>query len=188
MTDNEFQRSDQSPADRRRARLVTDWARLPYWSPEEGVVLAYDLDPKEALQSSVTGYEGPKLRASAEARPLWDHAHRAVEVGSLDARPAPIAFMKWARSVDVEFHSDWWDAVVREDALAKDEAEEAPPAATAPELTTKERDSLLKMVAAMAMAYYGWDRDALRNSATTEIASDLERVGVPLHPTQFENT
>ena len=38
------------------------------------------------------------------------------------------------------------------------------------------------MVAAMAMAFYGWDRDALRNTATAEIANDLERLGVSLDP------
>ena len=50
-------------------------------------------------------------------------AHRAIEVGSLEERPAPIEFMKWARSIGVEFHPDWWAAVVDEEALAKDEAE-----------------------------------------------------------------
>ena len=44
---------------------------------------------------------------------LCDLAHRAIEVGSLEERPAPIEFMKWARSIGVEFHPDWWDAVVR---------------------------------------------------------------------------
>ena len=56
------------------------------------------------------------------------YAHRAVEVGSLEERSTPIAFMKWARSMGVEFHPDWWDAVVGEEAPAKDEAEAPPPA------------------------------------------------------------
>ena len=113
---------------------------------------------------------------------LWNHAHRAIEVGSLEERSAPIAFMKWARSMGVEFHPDWWDAVADEEALAKDEAEAPPPAAPVLELKTREQESLLKMVAGMAMAGYGWDPNALRSDATAEIASDLEKVGVPLDP------
>ena len=38
------------------------------------------------------------------------------------------------------------------------------------------------MVAGMAMAFYGWDRDALRNEVTAEIASDLQRVGLLTGP------
>ena len=55
--------------------------------------------------------------------------------------------MKWARSMGVEFHPDWWAAVVGEEALAKDEAEAPPPAAPVLELKTREQESLLKMVA-----------------------------------------
>ena len=90
--------------------------------------------------------------------------------------------MKWVRSIGVEFHPDWRAAVVDEGALAKDKAEARPPATPVLELKTKEQETLLKMVAAMAMAYYGWDRNALRNACTSEIASDLEGVGVPLDP------
>ena len=156
MTDNESPEESRDPSQTRiggEQRLITHWARSPYWSPEEGAVLAYDLDPKEAIEPSVTGYDGPRLRSSADARPLWDHAHRAVEVGALEERAAPIEFMKWARSIGVEFHPDWWDAVVDEEALTKDVAEAPPPATPVLELKTREQESLLKMVAAMAMAW-----------------------------------
>src|SRR3954447_23837751 len=96
--------------DRRRQRLIDACARAPFWAPEEGAVLAYDLDPKEVIERPVTGYGGATLRSSAKADPLWDYAHRAAYIGQLDDRATPIEFMKWARSVGVEFHPDWWDA------------------------------------------------------------------------------
>ena len=179
---SEASRSGALEADRRREQLICRWARSSYWSLEEGAVLAYDLDPNEAIMRSVPGYDGPRLRAPADARQLVNLAQRAIEVGALEERAAPIAFMKWARSMGVEFHPDWWAAVAGEEALAKDEAEAPPPAAPVLDLKTKEQETLLKMVAAMAMAYYGWDRDALRNTATGEIADDLEKVGVSLDP------
>lgn len=171
-----------SSADRRRERLIAHWARAPYWSLEDGAVLAYDLDPKEAIERPVTGYDHPRLRAPADARRLLDFARRAVEVGSLEERSAPIAFMKWARSVDVEFHSGWWKAMGDATDQAGPEVDGPPPFTPVPELTTKEQDTLLKMVAGMALAFYGWDREALRNKATGEIASDLALAGVPLDP------
>jgi hypothetical protein len=192
MTDNESSEPNRkaqttaerllADADRRREKLIRHWARSPYWSSAEGAVLAYDLDPKEAIEPSVTGYEGTRLRAPEETRQLWNLAERAVVVGALEEGPAPIEFMKWARSMGVEFHPDWWAAVVDEEALAKDKAETPPPATPVLELKTKEQESLLKMVAGMAMACYGWDREVARNPSTAEIASDLERVGVPLDP------
>jgi hypothetical protein len=144
--------------------------------------LAYDLDPEKAIEHPAGGYDWPRLRAPADARLQQKFAHRAIEAGSLDETPAPIKFMKWARSIGLEFHPDWWAAAVTEEALAKDEAEAPQFASPSVELKTKEQESLLKMVAAMAMAVYGWDRDALRNAATAEIASDLEKVGVSLDP------
>jgi hypothetical protein len=182
MTDTQSPKSNQTDADRKRVRLIKRRARSPYWSLEEGVVLAYDLDPDDAIRHPVTGYGNATLQAAGDVRALWDHAHRAGEMGLLEERLAPIAFMKWARSMGVEFHRDWWDAVVGEETPAKDEAEVPLPAEPFTELSTKEQVTLLKMVGGMAMAFYGWDRDALRSGVTAEITSDLDRVGVSLHP------
>ena len=136
----------------------------------------------------MTGYDEPRLQAPADARQLLKLARRAIEVGSLEERPAPIAFMKWARSIGVEFHSDWWDAVVDEEALAKDEAEAPPPAAPVLELKTREQESLLKMVAGMAMAGYGWDPSALRSDSYGGNRETILK-GSAFHwtPTQSEN-
>ena len=76
----------------------------------------------------MAGYDWPSFRAPRMLACCRNHAHRAIEVGSLEERPAPIAFMKWARSIGIEFHPDWWAAVVDEEALAEDEAEAPPPA------------------------------------------------------------
>ena len=58
----------------------------------------------------------------------------------------------------VEFHRDWWSAVRAEEPLGKDVVETLPPAEPAPELKTRERESLLKLVVGMAIAGYSWTR------------------------------
>lgn len=166
---------------RKREFLIDRWARASYWSPEEGTVLAFDLDPRTAISRWTPGDDQPNFRAPADANHLWDLARRAVEVGELEETAAPIRFMSWARSVGIDFHPDWWKAVTV-DEVPGEAAPPLEPAAPVPELKTREQETLLKMVAAMAMKFYGWDRNALRNTATGEIESDLAEIGVPLDP------
>jgi hypothetical protein len=119
---------------RRRQPLISRWARAPYWQPEEGVALACDLDPKDAVIHSRAGYAHPSIRGSDDGNHLLNLAYRAVEVGSLDENPHPIDFMRWARSVGVEFAADWWDAVVEPPSTPVGVADAAPPAPPPPEL------------------------------------------------------
>lgn len=168
-------------ADRRREELVLYWARSPYWSPGEGAALAYDLDPANVIENASSGY-GQTLHLPSDARQLFRLADRAAEVGTLDAKPTPLAFMTWARSIGFEFHPVWWAAVREESDLATVPVEPSACESANSELGTKEQESLLKLVAAMAIAYYGWDPAKLRSNVAATIASDLESAGVPMHP------
>jgi len=47
-------------------------------------------------------------------------------------------------------------------------------------LNARERDSLLSMIAGMAVVGYGYDPNAPRSKQPSEIASDLANAGVPL--------
>ncbi|NBB88874.1 MAG: hypothetical protein GVX96_03675 [Bacteroidetes bacterium] len=47
---------------------------------------------------------------------------------------------------------------------------------------TKERETLMRMVAGMAMAWYGYNPNAKKNESITEITNDLARVGVKISP------
>lgn len=49
-------------------------------------------------------------------------------------------------------------------------------------LSTRERDSLLKLVIGMAIGGYGYNPSGGRSEKPSEIASDLERAGLPLDP------
>jgi hypothetical protein len=62
------------------------------------------------------------------------------------------------------------------DAL-REAAERAPPEKG---MSTRERESLLKLVIGMAIRGYRYDPAAGRNVATTEIADDLAALGIPL--------
>jgi hypothetical protein len=156
-------------ADAKRRKLVVEWARAPYWGPEEGAALAYGLDPKAVVRGSTAGYDRPSLDGPTEARHLRDMALRAIDVSTLDERADPFEFLTWARSVGVEFHADWWGAVPAK-ATRPEPASEAKPVSDPPKgLGTREQETLLRMVAGMAMAIYGWSANDLRSKETGTI-------------------
>ena len=55
---------------------------------------------------------------------------------------------------------------------------EAPPASKT--FIGKERTSVLKLIIGMAVRGYLYEPNAARNTATAEIQSDLENLGIPL--------
>ncbi|HMQ94296.1 MAG TPA: hypothetical protein PKA33_20270 [Amaricoccus sp.] len=167
--------------DQRREMLIRRWARAAYWSPEEGVALAYNLDPTKVISGGGEDSGDRRIRASADACHVLELARRAVFVNALRRFSAPIRFMKWARSTGVEFHSDWW-AAVTDDELVPHDAGEKSPVAPTPDLGTRERESLLKLVTGMAIKGYGWDPGAGRSGTVGEIAGDLAHLGISLDP------
>lgn len=161
-----------------RQQLIQFWARHPYWTPEEGAVLAYDLDPKDMIRNAAAGYDRPSIQVASNANHLRDLAYRAIYVAQLGRPSAPIEFMTWAKSVGVEFHADWWDAVA--EAAPGPSAATSPPTVPKPDLKIRERESLLKLVIGMAIGGYSWDPKAPRNNATADITSDLHKLGIQL--------
>ena len=59
-------------------------------------------------------------------------------------------------------------------------ARQAPQQSAGKSLSTRERNTLLKLVAGMATAYHGHDPDAKRSGTASEIASDLARIGISI--------
>ncbi len=55
-----------------------------------------------------------------------------------------------------------------------------PPPATSADLSTPERNSLLKLVIGMTIRGYSYDPKALKSPTATEIATDLTELGIGL--------
>lgn len=70
--------------------------------------------------------------------------------------------------------------VVRTDALTELLAAASESERAKPDLGTRERDTLLKLVIGMAIAGYKYSPDTGRSSAPAEIASDLEQMGISM--------
>jgi len=59
-------------------------------------------------------------------------------------------------------------------------AEPVPAEATQTELRPRERDTLLRLIIGMAVAGYRYDPAAQRSKVPSEIAADLEKIGIPV--------
>ncbi len=87
--------------------LLQKWSPAPYWGPDEGVALAFGLDPARVIKSDIAGYHDPYLRARDPAPHIADFAHRAMAKGHLEHHAHPSDFINWAETVGLAFHDDW---------------------------------------------------------------------------------
>ncbi len=87
--------------------LLQKWSRAPYWGPDEGVALAFGLDPARVIKSDIAGYHAPYLKAPDPAPHFAKFAHRAMAQGHLEHRAHPSDFINWAETVGLAFHDDW---------------------------------------------------------------------------------
>jgi hypothetical protein len=108
------------------------------------------------------------------------------------------AFFDWKANYDqlfaiYESHKEDWRKIaedwrsqaleaIQERDVARDQLATAPKEATTPEipLGKRERESMLKLIAAMAIGGYGHDPKAARSDTVKSIVDDLERAGMML--------
>ncbi|MEE8453269.1 MAG: hypothetical protein V3R90_00650, partial [Limibaculum sp.] len=85
--------------------LLQKWLRAPYWGPEEGVALAFGLDPSRVVEARQN--DRPRLKAADPAPHFAKLARRAVSQGDLEEEAQPSAFLDWAEGVGLIFHETW---------------------------------------------------------------------------------
>lgn len=185
------------------------WSKMPYWSLDEAVALSFGKAPevvnKNSLKS-VFSWVSPFVREYNRTHEL---AARAVKWRKLFDPVMPRLYVNWAHDNDISLPDklvakvearsetliDWqarYDEVLARNNQNVDKANKLLDAANAriaeleesagvaKPLHTKERESLLKLVAGMAIGGYGYDPGAARSTTTGEIADDLAKAGVSL--------
>ena len=85
--------------------LLQKWLHAPYWGPEEGVALAFGLDPSRVVEARQNDH--PCLKAADPAPHFARLARRAVSQGDLEEEARPSVFLDWAEGVGLVFHGIW---------------------------------------------------------------------------------
>lgn len=178
---------------------VSRWAQMPYWTLDEAVALSLGRDPRFANWETVQQLVASSRFAFRFAAQR-EIVNRAKTMGQLREKTTPALFLAWAERMQFPMPDELVDAVKSVGTPAPDwkslfeqsqlqvqaltsrlqELErEKPPAETAP-LDPRERQSLLKLVIAMAVKGYTYDPSAKRSDVISEIESDVNFVGLSI--------
>jgi hypothetical protein len=168
------------------------WSKMASWSLDEAVALSFGKDPRvvnpRAMQKTCS--KATFVKSFLELAQL---AYRAKEGGELRGMNSLTNYIDWVRKYDLPFPKELEELVEanlgkridwkeRYEALVKefDERNEAsknsalkPKEKKEKQLSTKERNTLLKLVVGMAIDGYGYDLSASRSSMPREIAAGL---------------
>lgn len=163
----------------RQAYLIKTWALAPTWTIAEGIALSMNRRPEDVARAS----DRREMSDRNEFERRLEFAYRAYTISDLGQVNPPAEFLNWAARVGFPFSQAWLDAIpLSEQELAKAEPPEAPEPPPPVELRTRERNSLLTLVIGMAVAAYNYGPSDRKSDVASEIASDLARAGLSLHP------
>ena len=148
------------------------WKKTDLWTIYEGAWLVAGTEPPEG--GNVDAFDTQPGGCVADE--IYGHAKNAIDVGKLEVishRMPPL----WNQRVKPSAFIAW--LIERADFEVPPELLELASQTDRP-LTTRERDTLLKLIIGMAVKGYGYDPTAARNEATSEITKDLDELGIGL--------
>lgn len=151
------------------------WAREIRWSPVQAAMLSVGIVPNSILEYSYEQEEKLLTFATSSLIDEIEDRLRLIQKYSYSFElgdGTPLQFLGWFERMEFSFPKNLASAVNRIHGLKKDTSEET--------LSDNERNSLLKLIAAMSVRGYGFDPLAKRNNATKDIQSDMDFLGIPM--------
>jgi hypothetical protein len=161
------------------------WARMPRLSLHEVALLSLGADPSCMRDDKFADLK--KTRDSG--KPLWAAHASFLEQREIFSRcyhftgygyvAEPIGSIKrWIDDLGIKVHPQFYEGL--EARLLPKDVQTAEPAPLTKSISSQERETLFKLIAAMAVKGYMFDPGASRNPATADIQSDLDQLGISL--------
>lgn len=181
--------------------ILLYWSKMPSWTIDEAVVLGIGGNPDTFLSDSPNQ---ANLSHYPAYKDLFRIVRRHVEAGSLSDPVKPADFVEWAKGIGIKLPDALQQVQIQNNAsinwqekyeiLEKDSTvaiaslneklallEEGLRGSTKEkELSTKERNTALTIIMAMAIGGYGYDINAKKNDAIADIESDIVKIGLQL--------
>ncbi len=176
------------------------WTKAPCWTVEEGIALTFGKNPRVVNQAFLSSC-CPEHPFAREYEARLEQGIRAKKIGDLQPVNRPAHFLRWAKTIGIEFPVELKEAinwapkferfadgdltaeyekvVIERNKLAAQLTEvKSKLSETQPPLES-ERKSMLTIIAAMARE--GYKHPASGNShVTKEIADDITKIGLGL--------
>lgn len=155
------------------------WARKTYWLPAEAVLISLGFRPEDKL---IQLFDQLDNRSFKMCRLLNEYYERLELLyaenrsGRLTQESDPPEILEWFEKQEFSLP----EGLVA--ATRRFQCEEIRASAPSPEnyLSNRERETLLRLVAAMAVRGYSFNPNAARNPATKDIQDDLDHLGIGL--------
>jgi hypothetical protein len=154
------------------------WARAATWTDEQAVMLSLNRHPEQKYLDCMKALSLTEIQKSELAMNFFDRVALvayAKEAGQISKEGKAIDFVAWFKQMEFDVRADLIEQVKRFQTntpnLAPDQEKQ---------LTDRERETLLKLIAAMAVKGYRFDPNMDRNAATADIRGDLELLGFPM--------
>ncbi|MEM7728191.1 MAG: hypothetical protein AAF311_02840 [Pseudomonadota bacterium] len=149
------------------------FSRCAYWTTHEAVALSFGRNPIiiEPLFAAYLMDRSAFARAFVDRVQLIERAQR-VEQLTLDA-VEPKAFACWLR--DMRIDAPGWVLALASDRTPNPTDYQS--AASSASAQTRERHTMLRLIAAMAVDGYGYNPSAARSDVTSQVVAASERIG-----------
>jgi hypothetical protein len=148
------------------------WRAVPHVTLREGVALSLNVEPGQCKESKEFG---ERLFVAIRNLHAALKAKAPIVNGAAECFVSLSEFAVWAISVGWKIPEEFTSLAERRPTpTLRDNKREAP------ELTTRERETLLKLILGMALGGYGYDPKAERSKVVPEIVGDLAQRGISI--------
>lgn len=179
------------------------WGRMELWSLDEATALSFGKDPRVVLRKRVEAVLSYTSPFASKYRDLCEVIERAVKARSLSFPIKPEIFVAWTEKNGVLFPEnlktivkargqetpDWkgrYDdlsekttkMIAEQESRIADLTQELEKALAEKPLKTRERDTVCKIIIGMAVRGYAYNPQAKKNTAISDIASDIQHLGL----------
>lgn len=162
------------------------WVRRSVWSPQEAVLILSGREPSAMLieyLDKMSSYAREKSEFANAYFLTLEVMQTAIDVGEISTPGRPLEYIQWYDKTKTEFDEELRLNVLEihdPKAFKALKGDQVSSSREKYDLLNSERNSLLTLIAAMAIEGYKYDPKAKRNEATSDIQSDAELLGLPL--------
>jgi len=177
-TQRELIEEAKRPYNRAEAELVDVgfWVRKSIWTPEEAILLFSGKEPNDEIISylnNMNNYGVDRSEYAVGYFQILELMKTAIQAKEISTPGTPLEFLGWFEKIKFDVSDELRTGILEihapQDLNAKNKLKA--------ELSPVERETLLKLVAAMAVKGYRFDPEAKRNEATSDILNDLDYLG-----------
>lgn len=152
-----------------------DWINKIYWTIEDVCALTYGKNPLYVTKSMIDEYY-PHSPFARQYTSSYDVLMRAITSHELSDKIVPSQFKTWAKKRKYDFPTE----ILSQIKSTKQSVSKTPPENEFKELSTRQKNTMLKIIYGLAMAKYNYKPDLAKNSAATNMHTSLATQGIDI--------